>query len=191
MATGVVVGKDDGGTLASQGFCGYFTRIDRGLRQGAAKQFDHFQNTVLAVQKDSHKDFVGAICQQQLQVVAHGVGGDHRLGLPDFKLHKVEGLLHQRRALVGGDLALAGRCDARGWFGGHGVYAFDMKKAPVPGGAAELLVKGKANGRDDGVCQRWAGERMALFIQKTHGHSCCIGGCPIRCRQPVGRLADQ
>ena len=105
MAAGMVVGQHDRGSVAGEGLDHDLAGVNGGLGERSPEHLDHGQDVMLRVQKHYAEDFVGAVGEQQAQVVAHGVGGRQHVALADVNGQEVEGVLDQGRAAV----AQAGR----------------------------------------------------------------------------------
>ena len=102
--TGVVVSQDDGGGISGQALDNDFPGVDRGLGQRSAEHLQNVENLVLGIQKDHHEDFVGFVCEEQLQVVANRDWTAEVAGLADFSGEQRQGLGDQGRAVVRTDL---------------------------------------------------------------------------------------
>ena len=96
----MVVGQDHRSRLTRQGFNHHLTGIHRGLRQRAAKHLHGLQHAVLRIEKHHREDLMGAICQQQLQVVTHSIWRVQAVAFAHLAVQQIQRLLHNRRTSV-------------------------------------------------------------------------------------------
>ena len=106
-ATGVVVRQDQRRSAVVQRAQHHLARINRGLRERAAKQLLQHDQAVLAVQKQYGKHLVAQVRQVHLQVLAHGLGAVENLALAQLLRGGAARQLHH-----GQDFGLLGRAQA-------------------------------------------------------------------------------